>query len=114
VISTSATRIACALVGAFGGDAVRFHDPSGGGYAFLADGVLELDGKNPQVASRLVSAFNDWRRYDEARQERMQAELQRIAGHEGLSRRLRDRSRCRQGRADRASGGAAVERNAAG
>ncbi|MFO0689742.1 MAG: aminopeptidase N [Myxococcota bacterium] len=75
-----------ALVGAFSSaNGVRFHDRSGGGYAFLADVVLELDGKNPQVASRLVSAFNDWRRYDEARQMRLQAELQRIAGHAGLS-----------------------------
>ncbi|MBY0400019.1 DUF3458 domain-containing protein, partial [Myxococcota bacterium] len=75
-----------ALVGAFASaNAVRFHDRSGGGYAFLADAVLELDGRNPQLASRLVSSFNDWRRYDEARQARMQGELERIAGHAGLS-----------------------------
>ncbi|MEZ4334918.1 MAG: aminopeptidase N [Myxococcota bacterium] len=74
------------LVGAFAtGNAVRFHDPSGDGYAFLADFVLELDGRNPQLASRLVSAFNDWRRYDEGRQAQMQAALERIAGRKALS-----------------------------
>jgi aminopeptidase N len=75
-----------ALVGAFSqANAVRFHDAGGGGYAFLADAVVELDGKNPQLASRLVSAFNDWRRYDEARQQKMQGELERIARHRALS-----------------------------
>ncbi len=75
-----------ALVGAFSqANAVRFHDASGGGYAFLADAVLELDGRNPQLASRLVSAFNDWRRYDEARQQKMQVALERIARQSALS-----------------------------
>jgi aminopeptidase N len=75
-----------ALVGAFSqANAVRFHEAGGGGYAFLADAVVELDGKNPQLASRLVSAFNDWRRYDEARQQKMQGELERIARHRALS-----------------------------
>jgi aminopeptidase N len=75
-----------ALVGAFSaGNAVRFHDRSGEGYAFLADAVIELDPKNPQLASRLVSAFNDWRRYDEARQRLLQGALERIAGRPALS-----------------------------
>jgi len=75
-----------ALVGAFSqANAVRFHDASGGGYAFLADAVIELDGRNPQLASRLVSAFNDWRRYDEDRQQAMQHELERIARERDLS-----------------------------
>jgi len=75
-----------ALVGAFSaGNAVRFHESGGGGYAFLADAVLELDGRNPQLASRLVSAFNDWRRYDDVRQRAMQGALERIAARPALS-----------------------------
>ena len=74
------------IVGAFSaGNSVRFHDRSGGGYAFLADVVIALDAKNPQVASRLVSAFNDWRRYDDGRQPMLQAALERIAGQATLS-----------------------------
>jgi len=74
------------LVGAFSaGNAVRFHDRSGGGYDFLVEAVLALDPKNPQLASRLVSAFNDWRRYDEDRQRLLQAALERIAGQPALS-----------------------------
>jgi len=74
------------LVGAFcAGNQVRFHDPKGEGYVFLADFVLALDGANPQLASRMVSVFNDWRRYDEARQDLMQAQLDRIASSPSLS-----------------------------
>ncbi|HEB87948.1 MAG TPA: DUF3458 domain-containing protein, partial [Deltaproteobacteria bacterium] len=75
-----------ALVGAFcSGNQVRFHAASGEGYTFLADFVLELDASNPQVASRMASIFNDWRRYDEDRQALMQAQLERIASSGSLS-----------------------------
>ena len=73
------------LIGAFcSGNQVRFHGASGAGYAFLADHVLELD-SNPQLASRMASIFNDWRRYDEARQALMQTQLERIAANPALS-----------------------------
>ena len=38
-----------------------------------------------QLASRLVSALNDWRRYDEGRQRLLQSELERIAAQKALS-----------------------------
>jgi aminopeptidase N len=75
-----------ALIGSFAtGNPVRFHGADGAGYAFLADTVIELDGRNPQVASRLASPFNQWRRYDEGRAARMREQLERIAGRPGLS-----------------------------
>jgi aminopeptidase N len=74
------------LIGAFcAGNPVRFHDSSGDGYGFLADHVLALDRTNPQLASRMVSIFNDWRRFDADRQERMQVQLERIAASGSLS-----------------------------
>jgi aminopeptidase N len=73
------------LIGAFcSGNQVRFHGESGDGYVFLADNVLALD-SNPQVASRMASIFNDWRRYDEDRQGKMRAQLERIAAMDSLS-----------------------------
>jgi aminopeptidase N len=70
-----------ALLGAFSmRNQVRFHGADGRGYTLLADAVIELDRLNPQVAARLVSAFNPWRRFDEARQALMKAELVRIRG----------------------------------
>jgi len=70
-----------ALIGAFCmGNPLRFHDPSGEGYRFLADQVLALDAINPQIAARLLRGMARWRRYDEHRQQLMRAQLQRIAG----------------------------------
>jgi aminopeptidase N len=75
-----------ALVASFAsGNQVRFHDPSGAGYAFLADMIVELDPANPQVAARISSPLGQWRRVDPARQELMRAELRRILDKPGLS-----------------------------
>ena len=73
------------LIGAFGSNHVRFHSSDGEGYRFLADQILVLDSRNPQIASRLTTPFATWKRYDSGRQELMQAQLQRIAAKEGLS-----------------------------
>ena len=73
------------LIGAFGSNHVRFHGGNGEGYQFLADQILELDSRNPQIASRLTTPFSPWKRYDEARQELMKTQLQRIADKKGLS-----------------------------
>ncbi|RRT80890.1 hypothetical protein B296_00021577 [Ensete ventricosum] len=56
------------LIGGFCGSPVNFHAKDGSGYKFLGELVLQLDKINPQVASRMVSAFSRWRRYDEHRQ----------------------------------------------
>jgi aminopeptidase N len=74
-----------ALIGAFASNAVRFHDPGGAGYEFLADYVLMIDPLNPQIAARLVSAFTLWKRYDEHRRTLMRAELERILAAPKLS-----------------------------
>lgn len=57
-----------ALIGGFASSAVNFHARDGSGYEFLAEQVLKLDKVNAQVASRMVSAFTRWRRYDQDRQ----------------------------------------------
>jgi aminopeptidase N len=75
-----------ALIGAFSANAVRFHDPGGAGYAFLADQVLAIDPRNPQIAARLVSAFTLWKRYDRERQRMMKVQLDRILSTPALSR----------------------------
>jgi aminopeptidase N len=62
-----------------------FHAADGSGYAFHADRVIELDALNPQIAARMASAFNRWKRYDEGRKVLMKAALHRIAAVENLS-----------------------------
>jgi len=74
------------LIGAFAaGNMYGFHRKDGKAYTFVADRVIEADSLNPQIASRLVSSFNSWKRYDEGRQALIKAELERIVGTEGLS-----------------------------
>ena len=62
-----------------------FHAADGSGYTFHADRVIELDVLNPQVAARMASAFNRWKRYDENRKMLMKTQLQRIAAVDNLS-----------------------------
>jgi aminopeptidase N len=64
---------------------LRFHDRAGSGYKFMADQVLDVDGRNPQVAARLMTGFGQWRTMDSERQTLIKAELSRILAHTGLS-----------------------------
>ena len=74
------------LIGAFvSANPARFHEKDGSGYRLLADVVIELNGINPQIASRLVRLMSRWRRYDSARQDLMRAQLERIRESKGLS-----------------------------
>ena len=63
-----------------------FHRKDGAGYAFLADWLITLDDKNPQTTARLCSVFQTWKRYDDARQRLIRAELERIKAKPNLSR----------------------------
>ncbi|HEX8365735.1 MAG TPA: aminopeptidase N [Allosphingosinicella sp.] len=74
-----------ALVGAFAANQRALHRASGEGYRFLADMILAADRINPQTAARLVPPLGRWRRFDEARGEKMQSELARIVAVPGLS-----------------------------
>ena len=74
------------LIGAFAnGNPVNFHAADGSGYEFIADRVIELDGFNPQIASRLVRTLMKWRQYEEGRSELMRLQLERIKAVDGLS-----------------------------
>ena len=75
-----------ALVGAFAGqNLINFHAADGSGYRFLADLVIELNGFNPQIASRQLAPLTRWRKYDDARQALMKGELERIRASGQLS-----------------------------
>lgn len=75
-----------ALVGAFcGQNLINFHNPDGSGYEFLADQVIELNAKNPQIASRLLGPLSKWKKYTLPLQEQMIAALRKIESCEDLS-----------------------------
>lgn len=72
------------------GNQTQFARADGAGFAFVADVVLELDGKNPQVAARLLSAFRSWRALEHRRRAFAEVELKRIASKPNLSRDVTD------------------------
>ena len=80
-----------ALIGAFAqGNITQFNRPDGAGYEFVADTVLALDPKNPQVSARLATAFRNWRMMEQSRRAKAEAVLKRIRTASNLSRDLSD------------------------
>ncbi len=63
----------------------HFHEQKGGGYALLAEAVLELDGFNPQIAARFMKPFQNFRRYAQPYSSLMRSCLERIAEAKKLS-----------------------------
>lgn len=74
-----------ALLCGFGANHTSFHDISGKGYKFLADQVLHLNKRNPQVAGRLIIPLTQWKKYQEPYKKLMKLELERIAKNHELS-----------------------------
>jgi len=64
---------------------VNFHQKNGDGYGFIADQIILLDKINHQIAARLSSCFNLWKKYDDHRKSLMQKELERILSVQTLS-----------------------------
>ncbi|BBH56178.1 aminopeptidase N [Neisseria gonorrhoeae] len=73
------------LIGSFSRNVPHFHAENGSGYRFIADKVIEIDRFNPQVAARLVQAFNLCNKLEPHRKNLVKQELQRIWAQEGLS-----------------------------
>ena len=73
------------LIGSFSRNVPHFHAEDGSGYRFIADKVIEIDRFNPQVAARLVQAFNLCNKLEPHRKNLVKQELQRIWAQEGLS-----------------------------
>ena len=80
-----------ALIGSFAqANHTQFNRIDGAGYAFVADFVLALDPKNPQVAARLMGAFRSWRALESRRRAKAEAALRRVAAAPALSPDLHD------------------------
>ena len=73
------------LIGAFARNEVQFNHESGRGIKFISAQIKEIDGINPQVASRLASAFRDLKHMPKNLQDIARAELEGIVKIEGLS-----------------------------
>ncbi len=79
------------LVGAFAtANPLAFNAPDGSGYELLANIVIDLDSRNPQVAARLLGAFRSWQTLEPKRRALAQASLMRVAARPTLSADVRD------------------------
>lgn len=74
-----------ALLGSFSANSIHFHDNSGRGYRLIADQVLYLNSKNPQVAARVIEPLTHWKQFKEPYGNLMALELRRIAENKALS-----------------------------
>ncbi len=80
-----------ALIGVFAqANATQFNRADGAGYDFIADVLLALDPKNPQLTARLATAFRTWRMLEPGRRDKAQAALKRVQAAPNLSRDLAD------------------------
>ncbi|WP_303720473.1 aminopeptidase N [Malonomonas rubra] len=66
------------LIGAFTQNLAAFHRADGAGYRLLAEQILKLDQRNPQVAARMAGSFTRWRKLESKRRALMKAELERM------------------------------------
>ncbi len=77
------------LIGSFlAANPVRFHDKSGSGYQFAGEILRQLNDSNPQVASRMIDPLLKFRKYDEARQAMIRAELEKLKVMDNLAKDL--------------------------
>ena len=67
------------LLAAFTQNLAQFHRADGkAGYRLVGEVIERLNNSNPQVASRLLSAFMSWKRYDPARQALMKQQVEQF------------------------------------
>ena len=67
------------VLGAFmAGNPLRFYAEDGSGFQFIADNLVAIDKRNPQVAARMVLPLTRMAAYDATRQSQMKAALEAI------------------------------------
>ncbi len=75
-----------ALLGQFANNNLaQFHRADGKGYEWLCTQIKALDVLNPQIASRLLGAFNAWRRLESGRQSLVEQALKGLHTAAGIS-----------------------------
>ena len=78
------------LIFSFCNNAGAFHRADAAGYAFWADRVIEIDGFNPQVASRLARVMDRWKKLAEPYRSAARAAIERVAAKPDLSNDVRE------------------------
>lgn len=74
------------VIGAFAmSNPTGFNRADGAGYELLADKIIAIDPKNPQLAARLMTSMRTWRTLEAGRKAKAEAALKRIAATKSLS-----------------------------
>src|SRR4029078_5121610 len=76
-------RIRSLIAACAQGNATQFNGADGAGYNFIADTVLALDPKNPQVSARLATAFRTGRTLEPGRRAKAEAALAPVNANQG-------------------------------
>lgn len=89
-VRTTPNRVRSVL-GVFGRANPRcFHQADGAGYRLLVEQVAEIDAINPQIAARLIQAFNAWQKLVPMQRDLAGAALASLAARAHLSKDLRE------------------------
>lgn len=87
---TNPNRVRALLQSFATGNPTQFARIDGAGFEFIVESVLEIDKRNPQVASRLLTSFRSWRALESERCALAESALLKISSCEELSRDSRD------------------------
>ncbi|NLR95455.1 aminopeptidase N [Rhizobium sp. P38BS-XIX] len=72
------------------GNPTGFGRADGAGYDFLADEILDIDQRNPQLAARILTSMRSWRLLEHVRADHARSALVRIERSGNLSTDVRD------------------------
>ncbi len=65
-----------------------FNREDGAGYEFYVEQILQIDRRNPQLAARLTTVLENWRKFEPIRRKRLHEALERLAKERGISNNL--------------------------
>ncbi|EUB95223.1 aminopeptidase N [Rhizobium sp. CF080] len=89
-IATNPNRVR-SLIGTFAfGNPTGFNRADGEGYRFLAEQILAIDPRNPQLAARILTSMRSWRSLEPQRADHARAALSTIEHAATLSTDVRD------------------------
>ncbi len=74
-----------ALYGVFASNLIHFHDPSGKGYDFLSEKMIQIDDFNPGLAARLAGSFKHYPKVREPHRSCMKSAIERVLRKKALS-----------------------------
>jgi aminopeptidase N len=89
-IATNPNRVR-SLIGTFAfANPTGFNRADGTAYQFLAERIIEIDSRNPQLAARILTSMRSWRSLEATRADHARAALMTIERSAGLSTDVRD------------------------